>query len=61
MSTHILIEENHGVIAICESGGVKKVFNYINAESIPKKKGDKSAINTKERFCVNLGDNSNPI
>ena len=45
---HILIEENRGVIAICESGRVKKVFNYINAESIPKKKGDKSAINTKE-------------
>ena len=45
---HVLIEENRGLIAICESGKVGKVFNYINANSLPKKKGDKSTINTKE-------------
>ena len=42
-----LIEENHGLIAICESGKVSKIFNYINAHSLPKKKGEKSTINTK--------------
>ena len=45
---HVLIEENRGLIAICESGKVGKVFNYINANSLPKKKGEKSSINTKE-------------
>ena len=45
---HVLIEENRGLIAICESGKVGKVFNYINAISLPKKKGEKSSINTKE-------------
>ena len=45
---HVLIEENRGLIAICESGKVDKVFNYINANSLPKKKGEKSSINTKE-------------
>ena len=45
---HVLIEENRGLIAICESGKVSKVFNYINANSLPKKKGDKSTIDTKE-------------
>lgn len=45
---HVLIEENRGLIAICESGRVVKVFNYINANSLPKKKGEKSTINTKE-------------
>lgn len=44
---HILIEENRGLIACCVSGGVGKVFNYINAGSLPKKRGDKSTINTK--------------
>lgn len=44
---HILIEENRGLIAYCDSSGVSKVFNYINASSLPKKKGDKSTINTK--------------
>ena len=45
---HVLIEEKRGLIAICESGKVCKVFNYINANSLPKKKGEKSTINTKE-------------
>lgn len=45
---HILIEENRGLIAICAYGGVVKIFNYINANSLPKKKGEKSTINTKE-------------
>lgn len=45
---HVLIEENRGLIAICESGRVVKVFNYINANSLPKKKGEKSTINTKK-------------
>ena len=45
---HVLIEENRGLIAICESGKVGKVFNYINANSLPMKKGEKSSINTKE-------------
>jgi len=44
---HILIEENRGLIACCVSGGVGKVFNYINAGSLSKKRGDKSTINTK--------------
>lgn len=44
---HILIEESRGLIACCTSGGVDKVFNYINANSLPKKRGNKSTINTK--------------
>lgn len=44
---HILIEESRGLIACCTSGGVNKVFNYINANSLPKKRGNKSTINTK--------------
>ena len=45
---HVLIEENRGLIAICESGKVSKVFNYINADSLPKKKGERTTIDTKE-------------
>lgn len=45
---HILIEESRGVIAYCVAGGSVKVFNYINAGSLPNKSGDKSTINTKE-------------
>lgn len=44
---HILIEENRGLIAYCASGGVGSVFNYINANSLPKKRGEKSTVNTK--------------
>lgn len=43
----VLIDECHGLMAISESGKVKDVFNYINADSLPKKKGDKSTINTR--------------
>ncbi len=43
----ILIDECHGLIAISESGKVKNVFNYINTSSMPKKRGNKSTINTK--------------
>ena len=45
---NILLDECHGVIAISESGKVKNVFNFINANSLPKKTGEKSTINTKE-------------
>ncbi len=44
---HILIEENRGLIAYCTSGGVGSVFNYINANSLPKKRGEKSTVNTR--------------
>lgn len=44
---HILIEENRGLIAYCVSGGVGSVFNYINANSLPKKRGEKSTVNTR--------------
>lgn len=44
---HILIEENRGLIAYCKSGCVGSVFNYINAGSLPKKRGDKSTVNTR--------------
>ena len=44
---HILIEENRGLIAYCKSGSVGSVFNYINAGSLPKKRGDKSTVNTR--------------
>ncbi len=43
----VLIDECRGLMAISESGKVKEVFNYINASSLPKKRGDKSTINTK--------------
>lgn len=45
---NILIDECRGLIAISESGKVNKVFNYINATSLPLKRGDKSTTNTKE-------------
>lgn len=45
---NVLIEESHGLMAITESGMVKDVFNYINASSLPRKKGVKSTINTRE-------------
>ena len=45
---NVLIEESHGLMAITESGMVKDVFNYINASSLPRKKGEKSTINTRE-------------
>ena len=45
---NVLIDESHGLIAITESGMVKDVFNYINASSLPRKKGVKSTINTRE-------------
>ena len=44
---HILIEENRGLIAYCASGSVGSVFNYINANSLPKKRGEKSTVNTR--------------
>lgn len=45
---NVLIDECHGLMAISESGKVKDIFNYINASSLPKKRGDKSTINTKD-------------
>lgn len=45
---NVLIDENHGLMAITESGMVKDVFNYINASSLPRKKGEESTINTRE-------------
>lgn len=42
----VLIDECHGLIAISEGGKVKDVFNYINANSLPKKRGEKSSIST---------------
>ena len=45
---NVLIDESHGLMAITESGMVKDVFNYINASSLPRKKGEKSTINTSE-------------
>ena len=45
---NVLIDESHGLMAITESGKVKDVFNYINASSLPRKKGEKSTINTRE-------------
>lgn len=44
---HILIEENRGLIACCVSGWVGSVFNYINANSLPKKRGEKTTVNTR--------------
>ena len=44
---NVLIDECHGLMAISESGKFKDIFNYINASSLPKKRGDKSTINTK--------------
>lgn len=44
---NILIDESRGLMALSESGGVKNVFNYINANSLPNKRGNKSTINTK--------------
>ena len=44
----VFIDESHGLMAITESGMVKDVFNYINASSLPRKKGEKSTINTRE-------------
>ena len=45
---HILIDERRGVIARFVPGGVGKVLNYVNAEDLPKKKGQDSTVNTKE-------------
>ena len=45
---NILLDECHGIIAISESGKVNNVFNFINANSLPKKTGNKSSITTKE-------------
>ena len=45
---NILIDEGHGLIAISESGKVNNVFNYLNENSLPKKTGVESTINTKE-------------
>ena len=45
---NVLIDESHGLMAITESGKIKDVFNYINASSLPRKKGEKSTINTRE-------------
>ena len=45
---NVLIDESHGLMAITDSGMVKDVFNYINASSLPRKKGEKSTINTRE-------------
>ena len=45
---NILLDEGHGIIAISESGKVNNVFNFINANSLPKKTGNKSSITTKE-------------
>lgn len=46
---NILIDECRGLIAITESGKLNDVFNYINASSLPKKRGEKSTINSR---CV---------
>ena len=45
---NVLVDERHGLMASSESGEVKDVFNYINASSLPRKKGEKSTINTRE-------------
>lgn len=45
---NVLVDESHGLMAISESGKVNDVFNYINASSLPRKKGEKSTINTRE-------------
>lgn len=70
---HILIEENRGLIAYCASGGVGSVFNYINANSLPKKRGEKSTVNTKAvgnylfimddffKVLVIVGENSHEV
>lgn len=44
---NVLVDESHGLMAISESGKVKDVFNYINASSLPRKKGEISTINTR--------------
>lgn len=43
----ILIEESRGLIAVSESGKVIDVFNYIDANNLPQKRGDNSTISTK--------------
>ncbi len=45
---NILIEENHGLIAVCSSSGVGETFNYISANSLLKKTGETSTINTQK-------------
>jgi len=69
----ILLDECHGIIAVSESGKVNNVFNFINANSLPKKTGDKSTINTKKvgnymfimddffKVLVLVGPNTNEI
>ena len=44
---NILIDESHGLMAFSESGCVKNVFNYINEDILPKKRGNLSSITTK--------------
>ena len=48
-SYNILFDECRGLIAISESGKVKDkdVFNYINANYLIKKRGNKSTVTTK--------------
>ena len=43
----ILIDECHGLIATAESGQVKNIFNYIDANTLLNKKGDKTTIDIK--------------
>lgn len=54
----VLIDECHGLIAISETGKVKHVFNYVNANSLSKKNGEKSTISTKNigRYLFILDD-----
>lgn len=40
----ILIDECHGLIATAESGHIKNVFNYIDANSLSNKTGDETTI-----------------
>ena len=45
---NVLIDESHGLMAISEYGRVRDVFNYINARSLPNKKGNTSTLNTRD-------------
>lgn len=43
----ILIDECHGLIATAESGQVKNIFNYIDANSLSNKTGNETTIQIK--------------
>ena len=42
-----LIDECHGLIVTAESGQVKNIFNYVDANNLLDKKGDKTTIEIK--------------